>query len=204
MVVPTSGEAVVTDEKPETTVHNQVSGDVPGVVVQAGVVHGDIIVHYHADATTPAPAASVGDRASAVRDALDLMSGTARLRVGRQIPAQHNGIAGSRLALASGEEVLAIWYWSRWYLAPLRTPQGLVITSRGVHLLRKSLVTFVPYTAFKKVTFSVAESNKVICQGRIRMFAFAAKGPNLDVVAPRSDNPMPVGRMVTFLKQMSA
>jgi hypothetical protein len=56
--------------------------------------------------------------------------------------------------LDAGEELIAVWQWSRVMGAVSATPSSLVFTSQGIRIAEPRLRLNIPYSAFHDCTFS--------------------------------------------------
>lgn len=55
--------------------------------------------------------------------------------------------------LDAGEELIAVWQWSRVVGAVSATPSSLVFTSQGIRIAEPRLRLNIPYSAFPDCTF---------------------------------------------------
>jgi hypothetical protein len=56
--------------------------------------------------------------------------------------------------LEAGEELIAVWQWSRVMGAVSATPSSLIFTSEGIRIAEPRLRLSIPYRAFGDCTFS--------------------------------------------------
>jgi hypothetical protein len=56
--------------------------------------------------------------------------------------------------LDAGEELIAVWQWSRVMGAVSATPSSLIFTSLGIRIAEPRLRLNIPYSAFNEATFS--------------------------------------------------
>lgn len=80
--------------------------------------------------------------------------------------------------LEAGEEIIAVWQWSRVMGVFSATPSSLIFTSQGIRIAEPRLRLNIPYGAFRDCTFS---------------YTFTAGGPHSgpDVSELVIDGPVP-------------